>query len=496
MSRPSVRISNGLLRGASDGRVDAFLGVPYAASPLGTRRFTAPEPAENWSGERDASCYGPSALQAASGPGRQILDMSEAATSEDCLYLNVWTTGLGQPADRPVLVWIHGGAFVVGSGALPIYDGSALAARGDVVVVTINYRLGPFGWLRSAELGTTGNEGLLDQALALAWVQQEICEFGGDAANVTVVGESAGAISIAAHITRSGPKPFRRAILQSGAHNLILGLGSADRAADRLLDHLGSPSRDELRALPAENLLAAYEAATPRSAGIFYGPLRDGVVVPQDPTAALKAGSAAGIDVLTGSNREEMGFFWGRDPQFDSLDKAALTALVGRMTEPRSEQIVAAYRGARTGRGEQVDNRSIAVAIGSDATFRNGDIELASIQSELAKAWMYLFEWRSPLYDGLVGAAHVLEVPFMFGTIRHRTCASFVGDDPAATELSERMMDGWLAFARTGDPGWEAYDTSTRKTVRFGRESRVDSDPLREERLAWAGALGVDPRRA
>jgi para-nitrobenzyl esterase len=285
---------------------------------------------------RDATEPGPSALQAdTSGSAtHSLVDLQERATSEDCLYLNVWapagprperrveadgridtgstgtradqridTESTGTPADqridtestrpgRPVLVWIHGGAFVTGSGSLPIYDGAALAAVAPAVVVTVNYRLGAFGWLRAPELGATGNEGLLDQLAALDWVQREIAHFGGDPGNVTVFGESAGAASIAAMLSGPGSKPFRRAILQSGAHNLIHSTGRAQEAAERLAAELSAEAAS-WRALPADAVLAAQNAATPRSAGIFYAPVADGDAVPAEPLGAIAAGSAS-----------------------------------------------------------------------------------------------------------------------------------------------------------------------------------------------------------
>jgi para-nitrobenzyl esterase len=486
-----------------DGRrpVDAYLGIPYAAAPLGALRWRPPAPAPGWPGSRDATRPGPSALQAdTSGSAtHQLVDLREQATDEDCLYLNVWAPGGSDErridtgstdAGRPVLVWVHGGAFVTGSGALPIYDGAALAAAADAVVVTINYRLGALGWLRSAELGCSGNEGLLDQLAALAWVGREIARFGGDPGNVTVFGESAGAACIAAMLARPGPKPFRRAILQSGAHNLIHSTKQAEQALEKLAGQLGADA-GRWRDLPAADVRAAQDAATPRTAGIFYAPVADGNEVPADPLGAIAAGSAAGVDVLVGTNLDEMGFFWGPDPRTAALDdhrlRRGVSALVGG-DEDRAGRLVDTYRAARSARGDDVSAPALWRAIGTDASFRLGAIALCEAHSAHATVHGYLFDWASPVLGGRVGSGHLLEVPFVFGTHRHPTCVTYTGAEryPGADALSTSMQAAWAGFARSGDPGWPAYEPGERLTRRFGPAPRVEADPCGDERRAWS----------
>ena len=283
---------------------------------------------------------------------------------------------------------------------------------------------------------------------------------------------------------------------QSGAHNLLLPVSAADRATERVMEHLGHPSAEVLRSLPAEELLAAQGAVTPRSAGVFYGPLRDSDVLPIDAVGALRAGSAAGISVLVGSNRDEMGFFRGRDERLDTMDDATVAGLVGGLTKPRTEEVLLEYCAARAARGETVDNRSVAMAVGADGTFRNGVLEMADIQGTSAVCYAYLVDWESPLFDGLVGACHLLEMPFVTGKTSHPALAGFVGGpSDAAERLSGQMMDAWVGFARSGNPGWAAYDPATRPTMRFGRNSRLEQDPWGAERQAWAGTAGQDPRR-
>jgi len=256
-----VETRRGPVRGVAEGGLAVFRGLPFARPPVGPLRFGPPEPPEPWSGVRDAARFGPSAAQngALVGP---LMSLGISRTGEDCLYLNVWTPGADR-GRRPVLVWIHGGAFVLGSGSQMLYDGATLARRGDVVVVTINYRLGALGFLRlhdrfGERLPATGNEGLLDQVAALEWVRDEIARFGGDPGNVTIFGESAGAMSCATLLGVPRARGlFHRAILQSGAANYLWPRDTAARLADRLLADLAVGSPEELRAAPPARLLAA-----------------------------------------------------------------------------------------------------------------------------------------------------------------------------------------------------------------------------------------------
>ena len=357
--------------------------------------------------------------------------------------------------------------------------------------MTVNYRLGLFGWLRSDGLGTSGNEGLGDQRAALDWVAREISGFGGDPGNVTLLGESAGAISIAAHLAggSAGGRPFRRAILQSGAHHLLLGRSAADRTCQRVLDHLGRPSPAELRKLTAADLLAAQDAATPRAAGIFYGALRDGDLVPADPLGALRSGAAAGVDLLIGSNRDEMGFFWGRDPDFDRVDGDRLRAIAAQWAPDQgaADTLVDAYRRARAGRGESTDERALALAIASDATFRRGALELADAQAAHATVHTYLFDWPSPLHDGLVGAAHLLETPFVFGTHHHPTVAAFTGARSARRRRAVRHDDGRVDRLRPRRPTRAGPPTTPSVGRRWCSASGATSSTIPSARSAGPG---------
>lgn len=479
-----ITVSTGQLEGAvlANG-VTAFLGVPYAAPPTGPRRFQAPSPAEPWEGVRPAKALGASPHQAAPSPGRMLADLSVPVQSEDCLNLNVWTPSPDPQARLPVLVWIYGGAFVTGSNAVPAYDGSRLAARG-AVVVGINYRLGVFGWLRCPAIGASGNQGLADQRAALAWIRQEIAAFGGDPGNVTVFGESAGAASIAALLASGATEGFDRAILQSGSYNLVSSIDQADDTAARVVAQLAvEPAR--LMELPASALMEAQDTATPRSGGVFYRPVTDGDLVPENPAKAL----AAGIDrpILCGTNRHEMGFFWGRDERFDTMTPEQLRSIVQRWHD-HPDEVITTYRRARTLSREPLHPRALAFAIGSDWTFRAASVALAGWQAGRAGSHVYRFDWESPLYGGMIGAAHVLEVPFVFGTYDHPTVADFTGvsTNPAkVAAISDEMARAWIGYATNGNPGWPRYQLPKRPTRIFGGSKRVVNGPNQVELDLW-----------
>ncbi len=389
---PVVQTSFGTLRGVEAKGLYVFRGIGFARPPVGPLRFRPPGPPDSWEGVRDATRFGAAAPQSLGllGP---IFSMGIAETSEDCLHLNVWTPGLDSRR-RPVLVWIHGGAFVLGAGSQTLYDGAALARRGDVVVVTINYRLGALGFLCARELSqgripATGNEGLLDQIAALAWVQEEIARFGGDPDNVTIFGESAGAMSCATLLAAPGARGrFRRAILQSGAGNFVAPIEAAAQVGTELLDTLGLQMRriESVLDLPPERiieaqarlfftlrpgwkrlrlllaLIAALRRALERLAtrsgkkrrllpflvwpltlplravellaasariwpqGLPLEPVVDGVVLPRLPLDAISAGSAKDVPILIGTNLDEVKLFRFLDRESKKLDEAALLA--------------------------------------------------------------------------------------------------------------------------------------------------------------------------
>jgi para-nitrobenzyl esterase len=481
-----------------------FRGIPYAQPPLGALRFAAPRPPEPWSGTRDASAFGASAPQnpvALPLPGLDV-----GATGEDCLVLNVWTPDT-DAMRRPVLVWIHGGGFMIGSASQSLYDGAALAERGDVVVVTLNYRLGCLGFLYPARLGLEGavaNAGLRDQVTALRWVRENIEAFGGDPANVTIFGESAGGMSVATLLGVPAARGlFRRAIAQSGAVHNVHDPEAAARVSAGFLDELGvSPgeSSSRLRELPVARLLEAQRealAALDPPAGLLpFQPVVDGDFLPRPPLDAVRSGAVAGVSLLIGTTRDEYRLFAFVDPDAVQLDEAGLTGrLAPRLAGADAAGIVGRYREARRGL-LPVDPPALYFAIETDRLFRIPAIRLAEAHSQHQRqTFMYRFDWRSPLANGALGACHAIDLPFVFGNHARGQTRTFAGDGPDAGLLAARTMDAWIAFARSGDPGhpglpdWAAYETALRSTLIFDRECRLERDPEGDERCLWDGLL-------
>jgi para-nitrobenzyl esterase len=505
---PIVETSAGRVAGAAEHDVLVFRSIPYAAPAGGARRFLPPAAVEPWAGVREVTRSGPAAHQRGSALG-PMFGFDVGPMDEACLALNVWTPAC-DAGRRPVLVWIHGGAFLIGAGTQAIYDGSRLARSGDVVVVTINYRLGAFGFLHlkslcGERLPATGNEGLLDQIAALEWVRENIAGFGGDPANVTVFGESAGAMSIAALLaTPRAHGLFRRAILQSGSANVVASLEDASRAAHALLRllGLGATGGERLRDVPVDRLLEAQQLLARRDGaprdprvddfraplGLAFVPVVDGEVIPTPPFDAIRDGLSRDVGVLVGTTRDEMKLFGVMDQQARHLDEAALVRRCERNVPGRGQQLVEVYREARAARGESVTPTALWFAIETDRVFRYPAMRLATLQAtHRAGVWAYLFTWPSPLLEGALGACHAVDLPFTFGTLDMPGMEHFAGSGPEAWALSDRMQESWLAFARSGSPGaaWPAYEPPRRATMILGRECGVEEAPAEAERRLW-----------
>jgi para-nitrobenzyl esterase len=504
---PIVETSYGQLRGTAEDGVEIFRGIPYARPPVGDLRFRPPAPLEPWTGVRDAVEFAAPAYQAdtSASLARQFLTFTQPESSEDCLSLNVWTPA-ADGRRRPVMIWIHGGAYVTGSGAAPMYDGAALARNGDVVVVSLNYRLGAFGFLRldgigDEDHGATGNQGILDQVAAIRWVHEEIAAFGGDASNITVFGESAGAGSIATLLSMPGTTGlFQKAILQSGSANLVRTPEAAQATALRILQDLGIDPADsgKLRDVPAADLAAAQDRTAPPAGGLAYGPVTDGVDVPTDPFAAIAAGSASGVALLVGTNTDEMRFFGALDPAMLAMTEAQLLTLVTSTVggdEDRAKDAIELYRAEREAHDEPAEPADIWFAIATDSVFRHPALRLAEIQSVHTSVFAYQFDWPSPAGGGVLRAAHVMEVPFVFGTYAHPTVRAFSGDGPEVEALSTVVQDAWVRFARFGSPitpdlpEWPPYDAGTRFTMVLGEPCRAVAAPAEAERAFWEAAL-------
>ena len=498
-----VQTPKGTVEGKVKDGVHQFRGIPYAAPPVGDLRFRPPQPAPAWTGTRDATRFGPQAPQAVAQM-EALFGVTPPVSSEDCLSLNVYTPG-PDAGRRPVLVWIHGGAFLTGSGSTPWYNGHSFAANHDVVVVTLNYRLGALGFLHlddigGDEYGGSGNLGVLDQVAALEWVRDNIEAFGGDPGNVTAFGESAGAMSVGTLLGMPAAKGlFVKAIPQSGAAHHAKDREAADRTARELLAELGidpSPSGlQELRRLPVAALIEAQNALVMRGLSVTlpFSPVVDGLVLPEAPIDAIGAGSAAGVRVLIGTNAEEMKLFSMLESRLGVADDADLLDRVAKeLGDPAAAaRLVDAYRATRP----DAAVGEIWNDLQSDYIFRIPAIRLAERQAERHHAvFAYLFAWRSPAFGGALGSCHALEIPFAWNTLDHGMSQLFCGPpDEVSRRLAATMHEAWATFARTGTPSaaglpdWPAYEPGRRATMIFDTESRVEDDPGATDRRAWEG---------
>ena len=497
-----VEVREGVLQGVREDGLRVFRGIPFAKPPVGQRRFRRPEPPEPWAGVRDASAFGPSAPQTKIEidflPGMDV-----GAQSEDCLYLNVFTPA-APGSKRPVLVWIHGGAFTIGSGSQSLYDVRPLVRRGDTVVVTVNYRLGALGFLHLAELAGeefagAANAGLLDQVAALSWVRDNIAAFGGDPESVTIFGESAGGMSVGSLLGMPEARGlFRGAIAQSGAAHAANTAEAATGVAGLLFEELNLAPGDgaALRRAPVEAILAAQGRVSLRTQldGLLaFRPVVDGRALPQPPIDAIRAGLSREIAVIAGYTRDEWKLFSFMDPQAGRLDEATLRARLALRAPGRGDVILEAYRAQL---GTQASCSDLFNAIERDRFFAIPAVRLGEAQEAAGgSAYLYLFSWEAALLGGGLGACHGIDVPFVMGSIGTPGGDRFAGSGPEAVALQERVMDAWLGFARRGDPGhaglpeWPRYDRRRRLAMDLGRSCRTIRLPDDAILRAWDGVL-------
>jgi len=511
MSEVIVETNLGKVRGIKKQNVNIFKGIPYGAPTGGNRRFLPPIPPEPWARPRDAFDYGPTAPQARRityPKPRPILGMTpDLPMNEDCLVLNVWTRGLGDGARRPVMVWLHGGGYQSGSGSSSIYDGTALAKRGDVVIVTINHRLNIFGFLHLEDIGGerfsgSGVAGMLDIQLSLKWVQDNIEAFGGDPENVTIFGESGGGRKVSVMMAMPSAKGlFHKGIIQSSPGLRGRSPENATEYVEKLLSRLKiKPNRlEELQHMPVEQLIKAAELGEPGQPGALgivggmpWSPVVDGKTLPVNPFHPVAAPSAADIPIMIGSNRDEAALFVAADPRRRKLTDEELRQRLKPQLGERLEPIIDAYKKSRPGDTPW----DTYIGIISESR-RLGCITLAERKIEGGKApvFLYLFTWESDYLGGLFKAAHALEIPFVFDTVDE---ALITGDRPDRYELAGAVSEAWLAFARTGDPGhpeippWKPYTLENRETMILDVPCRLESDPYRDELDAWEG-IEVSP---
>lgn len=500
-----IETTAGRIEGVRTATHEYFRGIPYAQPPVGDLRFRAPIAAPAWNGVRQATQFGPAAAQ-----NKSLLPgMESGPQGDDCLSLNVYTPAADGDA-RPAMFWIHGGGFTGGSGGQQLYEGEALCTHSGAVVVTINYRLGAFGYLKLA--GADANVGQLDQILALEWVRDNIERFGGDPGNVMIFGESAGGMAVATLLAMpSADGLFHKAVPQSGAAHHTLDAGRAGMVAEKLLEATGVDDADALRVLSSEQILKAQLVAMDetrkqamRDGGdtsfLAFAPVVDRETLPNHPIKAIASGAARDIPLLVGSNLDENKLFTLGN--VDHIDEGKLGRQIARTVgADRSGDMIDTYRKAREQRGDATEPGEILDAIQSDRAFRIPAIRLLEAQQpHQTNSWAYLFSWPSPARHGALGSCHALELPFVWGTLATApTMDKFAGSGPEAEGLSSAMMDAWTAFSQSGDPNceslpdWTPYDLEHRATLRFDYETRLERSPLDAERRSWDGLLEPKP---
>ncbi|MFD8623954.1 carboxylesterase/lipase family protein [Streptomyces hygroscopicus] len=489
---PVVTTARGAVRGLRQDGTAVFLNIPYAAPPRGAGRFAPPRPHEPWDGIRDATVPGPNAPQSERRLGS--VDMSPYfgegwSRGEDYLTVNVWAPE-GAGGGLPVMVFVHGGGFVAGSTRSALYDGSAFA-RDGVVLVTLNYRLGIAGFLDLP--GAPANRGLLDVVAALRWVGENIAAFGGDPHNVTLFGQSAGATIVGGVLATPGAEGlFRRAIVQSGSGLGAFTTEQAARVTRAAAEALGVEPRAEDFAEISDDRLV--EAAS-RLAGIdlrtatHHDPLAGlspfSLVLDTQPAASVATGLAAEVDLLVGTTTEEGNLYLVPVGRYATSTAEDVDAAAAR-SHPRPAQLVEAYRKARP----EASAAELRSAIMGDALFGAGSWALADAHAAHpgSATFAYEFAWRSHALDGELGATHAVDLPFVFD-LAHLPAlhgpAALLGPDEPPAGLAARVHGTWVRFARTGDPGWDPYDTDRRATLRIDAEWTQLDDPRGRERQAW-----------
>ena len=491
---PAVQTSAGRIRGAVRFGVNQFFGVPYGASTAGANRFRPPVAPTPWTGVRECVRVGNRSPQDPDGPISEVfaLDRREPM-GEDCLSINVFTPAL--TGSRPVMVWLHGGGFSGGSGNWLLYDGTNLARKEDVVVVSVNHRLNLFGFLHLADLGAgerwagASNAGMQDIVAALTWVKENITGFGGNPGNVTVFGQSGGGGKVTTLMAMPSARGlFHRAIAQSGSALRGVPREAATQAATQFLARVGlKPTQlDELQQLPWTRVQEAF-FAEPRIANLGGGPVVDGTSLPRDQWVPDAPSYSADVPLMVGSVETEDA--WSDPPPPLQMPEEEMMTRVRRITrndDAKARELVALYRKTHTG----ITNTDVWLIMNADNTRRANAQLLAELKTAQgrAPAFLYYFTWRSPVHLGQMKSYHTLDIPFVFDNVDIAGSMTGAGDDRYA--LAHRMSAAWAAFARTGNPNhndlpsWPAFNASAYPTMVLGNECKVVNDPNRDERLA------------
>ena len=475
----TVTTKAGQLRGKELPGGVLFAGIPFAQPPVGELRLRPPQPVEPWTGVREADTYPPAPAQGGTALAGE--EKMPWANDEDCLYLNLFTPAVD--GARPVIVWIYGGGFEVGTASPPMTDVAALARATDAVVVAANYRVGALGWLHLADLGGaqwagSTNLGLQDQVAALHWVRENVAAFGGDPDNVTIAGESAGAFSVGALLAApSASGTFHRAILSSGSTERIFSTATATSIAEDLLHALGLSSVDELANVPVERILATQGTVIESDiahrnlpGGRAWGVVLDGTVLPVQPTAAVKAGTVAHVPLLISTNRDEIKAF-EQLPGFAPADEESLLADIRHAGFDRPDSVLTAYRS----RHPNADLAELRSRFLTDAVYAAPANRLARAQVDAGgKAYRALF--AADPFGPEMGTPHGLDLLYIFDMLDDNGAGT-----PANHAVRDELHEVWRRFAATGDPGWPAYDPDVIANTRlFGGSGGTTDEPGRE----------------
>jgi para-nitrobenzyl esterase len=490
-----VETTAGRIRGMNLNGIRTFKGIPYGASTGGASRFMPPSKPVAWTGVRDALSLGPSSPQL---PGfktpeiQMMQNLTSNGSSEDCLVLNVWTPGTDN-ARRPVMFWLHGGGFQFGSGGQPFFDGANLSRRGDVVIVTINHRLGCVGYLHLGDLGgpafaKSGNVGMLDAVAALEWVRDNIERFGGDPRSVMIFGESGGGSKVSTLLGMPAAKGlFHRAAIESGPALTAVPRETATRTATAFLKLLGL-DRTRLDQLQKRSVEELIEAQSMVRGG--FSPVLDGDVIPENMFDPVATPISADVPLLIGSNKDEGTFLLQSDSELFTFDEAGLRERVKKSvggSDEATERILSIYRKTYP----NAKPTDYWVQIFTDRSMRMRSITLAERKAAQKKAsvYMYFFAWNTVGFGGKYKTLHMAEIPFVFDNIW--AADAMTHGLPEAKALAAKVSSAWIAFARTGIPAakglpeWPTYSADRRSTMILDNDPRVENDPSHELRLFW-----------